>query len=237
MNPMKISSFSVLQKYLAPLSLCLGYGFVSYQPAAQAQISITSVVLNCSNEPNGRAILRAEMLVPATRITGHSVTAIFTPESTQKSMVIDPSQEFPNRMIFLESHARSPQRGVNTSGLVRWAGSIPGFSSWAGQTTFRDGEPCNPSPNAEIPDDGDDFYGGYEGSDSGEGLGNIPDCNNTSAFCCSCVGANYGTTEELIGQGTVNLDPAQSAESSVVSANLLALGTWHGTTWAGKGIH
>ncbi len=71
----------------------------------------------------------------------------------------------------------------------------------------------------------------------GGGDGGGDDCISGIPNCCSCTGANYGATEDLIAQGTVNPAPVQSAntvEAKTDSAKPLAIGVWQGATWAGK---
>ena len=84
---MKVSSFLVLSNYAVSLSVCLSYGFLSYQPATQAQTRNTT---SCFNEPNGRAAFKAEVLIPGSVITGHAVNALFYPELRYKRMLPSP---------------------------------------------------------------------------------------------------------------------------------------------------
>jgi hypothetical protein len=186
---MKISSFAILPRCFAPLSFCLGVSFVSYQPAVQAQVDID---LECLNEPNAGAVSKAEVLIPATVISGYSVTAIFDPQQIQKSMLVDPRQQFPNRQISLLAFADRPQQNVRTSGRIFWSGSIGGggIASWRGTTEIAQGRPCIPQP----PAGGGTGSGGSGGGASGGG-------GSTSGGVAS--GGN-GLTPEQIAIVTAN---------------------------------
>ena len=135
-------------------------------------------------------------------------------------------------IIRLGAGTNAPQVDLTLTGQYTWAGSFTtpfGVTSWRGDTSVTSQKPCLPPPPGQS-----------GGGDGGGGGGDIPCTGYGGGNCCSCTGANYGTPEDLIAQGTVNPDPAQyaqAAESKVNSKNLLALGVWQGTTWAEKGIN
>ncbi len=229
---MRVTPFFVLSKYAMSLSVCLGYGFLSYQPAAQAQ---TRERAACFNEPNGRVNFRGEVFIPNTVITGHAMNALFYPELRYKRMVPPPEEALfpPSSRIRLVAGTNAPQVDVTLLGQYTWLGSFTtpfGVTRWRGTTNATGSVPCNPPPAGQP---------GGSGASGGSG-GDIPCTGYGGGNCCSCTGADYGATENLIGQGTVNPDPAQyaqAAESKVDPENLLALGVWQGTTWAEKGIN
>ena len=229
---MKVSPFLVLSKYAVSLSVCLGYGFLSYQPATQAQTRNRAA---CFNEPNGRAVFTGQVSLPSTVITGHAVNALFYPDLRYKRMVPPPEEALlpPSSRIRLVAGTNAPQVDVTLLGQYTWLGSITtpfGVTSWRGTTNVTGPVPCNPPPSGQP--------GGSGGG--GTGGGGTPCTGYGGGNCCSCTGANYGATEDLVAQGTVNPDPVQSAktvESKTDFAKPLAIGVWHGTTWAGKGVN
>jgi hypothetical protein len=112
---------------------------------------------------------------------------------------------------------------------------------------------CDPAPGdptlADLDDnpidladllDGDDTGDGYASAGNGDGA---PPCIDAFApnNCCSCIGASYGAASALKQQGTVNLNPAQSAKTKANKSKLQpnqlpSLGVWNGTSWKSEDI-
>jgi hypothetical protein len=181
----------------------------------------------CDNENDGATLnATAATPYPFLYFVNVDINSTFYPEGVGR-----PLFNFPiglTRVLVGRVITRAgAQQGVAISGRYEYGGISPVGGLVLGPGILNASVGCFPAPNPENVGDGS---GGFGDGDFG---GRCDD----RILCCSCIGADYGAKEDLFAQGTVNPDPVQSAtvvETNADSENLLALGAWQGTTWAGQ---